>query len=686
MSVDENPDLSPPDYAELFAVAFDQGGLGVGVSDSNGVLTLLNSAWTEMLGYEREEMLGRSLYEFLHPDDKAESAERFTQLVSGAVKNYRTERRFIGKSGKVVWADLSVSPMFAADGSLKAVAAFGHDITEQKEAERALRKYQQQMSDLLTATHEGYWLVGNDGRTIDANPAMCKILGRPLGKILGKTIYDFVDAENAAIFERELETRREGKATAYEIALQRPDGSNVPCVNNGTPVYDEDGNKLGSVGLWTDITWMDKAREAEAANAAKSEFLATMSHELRTPLNGVLGMARIMRSGNLDEEQEEQVDVIVESGEILLTLLNDILDVSKIEQGQIEIGSLDFDLFESFMPLFGLWKPVASAKDLSLDSNCDAIVNPMMKGDPTRIRQILSNLISNALKFTDHGGVTVSGAQRLLEDGRMETRFSVADTGVGIDPAIHHKLFPKFSQGDGSLARQYDGAGLGLAICKGLANAMGGDIGFDSVAGKGTTFWFTVVTEIGDPQNLVQERAGTTDEPSSSGHGHRVLVVEDNEINQLLIRTMLLKSGYDVDIAENGREAVDAVTRGPYDLVLMDVQMPVMDGVTATRRIREMPAPTGSIPIVAVTANAMKGDREAYLNAGMNDYVSKPIDPAKLGEAMRRHLGGDATIGPLALADGALCGALKDVASLDAGDDGIQALFDTLDTAIDSMN
>lgn len=511
MSVDKNPDVTLPNHEELFQAAFDQSGISVAVTDSGGVWTLVNDRWAGLLGYEPEELYGRTPSEFIHPDDKAASAESVAKLFSGAVKGYRAKRRYIGKLGKVVWADFSISAVFAPDGSLKGTVAFGHDITEQKEAERALREYQQQMSDLLNATHEGYWFIGNDGRTIDANPAMCVILGRPLGKILGKTIYDFVDTENAAVFKREIVARQEGKVNAYEVALRRPDGSNVPCVNNATPVYDEDGNKIGSVGLWTDMTWMDRARHAERANAAKSEFLSTMNHELRTPMNGVLGMARLLRTSDLDDDQQEQVGIIIESGETLLTLLNDILDVLKIDQDHLEIDSVEFDLLECFSPLFEYWRPVADAKGFMLNSNFDQITSPLLRGDPERIRQILSNFMSNALKFTERGSVTVSGTQRLLEDGRLETRVSVTDTGSGIDPDIHHKLFQKFSQGDGSFTRQHGGAGLGLAICEGLATAMGGNVGFRSEPGEGSTFWFTFATDIDNPPNRVQEHRADED-------------------------------------------------------------------------------------------------------------------------------------------------------------------------------
>ncbi|PZQ63614.1 MAG: hypothetical protein DI570_08425 [Phenylobacterium zucineum] len=371
---------------------------------------------------------------------------------------------------------------------------------------------------------------------------------------------------------------------------------------------------------------------AEAANAAKSAFLATMSHEIRTPLNGVLGMAQAMAAEKLSGRQRDQLGVIRQSGESLLAILNDILDLSKIEAGKLELEIVDFDLSEVARGAYSAFTAIANKKGLSFDLDTRAAAG-RYRGDPSRLRQILYNLISNALKFTEHGEIRVTA---IYQAGGLS--ITVRDTGAGISPENLSRLFQKFDQLDSSTTRRFGGTGLGLAICRELASLMGGQITVESELGQGSAFTLHIPLE-----RLGDESAPAPAPPSANEAGGfelRVLAAEDNAVNQLVLKTLLHQLGVDPHVVEDGKAAVAAWESAEWDVVLMDVQMPVMDGLAATAAIRAREAATGRprTPIIALTANAMSHQVQEYLQVGMDGHVAKPIAVAGLYAALSQVL------------------------------------------------
>ncbi len=377
-------------------------------------------------------------------------------------------------------------------------------------------------------------------------------------------------------------------------------------------------------------------RDAETAAEAKAIFLANMSHELRTPMNGIIGMVDILKRTELTEAQHEYLNIIESSGENLLTIINDILDLSKIEAGHMELESIIFPLKDELRRVKNIMQIIADKKKLPIILNISKDVPAYVKGDPVRLKQIIINLVNNAIKFTEKGSITVSVENQDTKDGKVQLLFKINDTGIGISPEGQKKLFQSFSQVDKSTTRKYGGTGLGLMISRNLAQMMGGEIGVESVESVGSTFWFYVFLELSDEESYKkqhQEENGADTDKTRVHMKLKILLAEDNKINQKVAVLNLNNLGYQVDIANNGKEAVEKFENSGYDLIFMDVQMPEMDGIEACKKIRELEKKSGGmkkIPIIAMTANTSEDERKKYAEAGMADYVSKPFKQKEL--------------------------------------------------------
>ncbi len=401
------------------------------------------------------------------------------------------------------------------------------------------------------------------------------------------------------------------------------------------------GENVRAVGLMLDIherkqqelALIEAKQQAEAATIAKSNFLASMSHEIRTPLNGILGMAQVLAGDRLTDDQRDRVKVITESGQTLMALLNDVLDISKIEAGKLEIAQVDGDLAITVEHVRQLFLPKAHETGLDVALDVDPGLPRTMRYDPVRVRQCIGNLLSNAIKFTEQGGVAIRLGAEPLPDGSHRVHVDVTDTGIGMDDGTVRRLFGAFTQADASITRRFGGTGLGLAITQQLARLMEGDVTVESRLGEGSTFRLSF---------LAGKSARATVPPPDSGEppkaepapgqvmGARVLLVDDNAVNRQVVRLFMKQMAPKIVEAANGVEALERLAEQPFDIVLLDVHMPVMDGRETIRRIRASGQPWQDIPVIALTADAMSGDREKYLALGMDDYVSKPIDAREL--------------------------------------------------------
>ena len=662
---------------------FEAAPIGYLEIDPKGVVRRVNRKECEMRGLARRELIGKVCWSLLPPAERQRYREQTERRMSGHLSLLPYQRKYLRPDGSTITVEVHEQLLRDHASRVVGMRLAAIDMTEGKKSEDQAYEAASELRALFQTFPDLFIRLDRSGRVLDSTGGQSSDQFLSPDKFRGQNLRDLLPAAVVDQLREGQDKARKTKAPhiveftvdsragqqVYETRVVPLDWEHSIATLRNITARKNDEKRLQEYAQ--ELERKNEELEsalvtAREATQLKSRFLANMSHEIRTPMNGVLGMTDFLLGTSLTAEQQEFAGSIKKSADALLTLINDILDLSRIEAGKLRLDRIPFSLAATVEESSSLFALQARTKGLDFSIAVSGDLPDMLVGDAGRIRQVLTNLIGNAVKFTDSGRIDVEAEMvRPTEDGFL-IRFSVRDTGIGIPPEQQSRLFESFTQGDGSSTRKYGGTGLGLSISKQLVELMDGELGVESRPGEGSRFWFTasfgkaaVVAPAAPPRRPIpvpvpapavplspvapklpipSPKPGTVPPQKSNGSPRKlwVLLAEDNEINQRIALRLLEKLGLGADAVDNGRAAVEALAQKNYDMVLMDCMMPEMDGFEATAVIRNRERGKGHIPICALTANAMEGDREKCLAAGMDDYISKPVGLDKLREVVER--------------------------------------------------
>ncbi|WP_421919042.1 PAS domain S-box protein [Marinifilum sp.] len=608
-----------------------------------GEWAYLNTAWTNLTGFDLSSSLGTSAFDFMHPDDVEKSQLKLKYLLEHKEKASQLELRFITKSGNYKWCEIIGRLIVDKDGKSTGVYGFIKDISDRKNLEVEKNLNAEKFRLIFEKSSVAYLII-KEARFLDCNQACLELFGvQKRDDFVGKYVQDFspvFQPDGSKSYDKTKELIREAQEKGFrkfDWIHMKEDGSEFPVEVSLNPVQLAEGNVMFvalsdlSERKRVEAELITAKEKAEEATKAKAQFLSTMSHEIRTPMNAVIGVTHLLSESDPREDQLSNLNILKLSADNLLALINDILDFSKIEAGKIDLESIDFNFRNFINNVAAGFQIRAKEKNLDFKLEIDPKIPAHLIGDPTRLAQVLANLCGNAFKFTDKGFVKLKADFMSYVDNKVKIQFTIQDTGIGIPADKKDHIFESFSQADSNTTRLYGGTGLGLAITGKLVELMNGNINVESQARKGTSFFVNIDLKLSIKSKPKASFVDDTMSNIDKIKGMHVLVAEDNPMNVLIIKQFLKKWNVSYDVAKNGKIALEKVQQSNYNMILMDLQMPEMDGYEAAKNIRQLNEEKYQrIPIIAVTASAFNEIRAKVIGAGMNDFVTKPIHPEEL--------------------------------------------------------